>query len=50
MNTLPKCPKCNSQYTYKDNMLFICPECAHEWMDDVEAKIGDSVLTVKDAK
>ena len=31
MSTLPKCPKCNSEYTYEDGGMFICPECAHEW-------------------
>ncbi|WP_312770619.1 TFIIB-type zinc finger domain-containing protein, partial [Enterobacter soli] len=25
---LPHCPKCNSEYTYEDNGMFICPECA----------------------
>ena len=33
MNTIPPCPKCNSQFTYNDGLLFICPECAHEWTD-----------------
>ncbi|HKN05671.1 MAG TPA: alkylphosphonate utilization protein, partial [Buttiauxella sp.] len=23
--TLPHCPKCNSEYTYEDNGMFICP-------------------------
>lgn len=49
MNTLPKCPQCNSLYTYKDDTLLICPECAHEWQDNVETKITDNVLTAKDA-
>ena len=31
MNTLPACPKCNSEFTYEDGGLYICPECAHEW-------------------
>lgn len=31
MNTLPNCPKCNSEYTYQDQDNYICPECAHEW-------------------
>lgn len=31
MNTLPPCPKCNSEFTYEDGGLYICPECAHEW-------------------
>ena len=49
MNTLPKCPKCNSEYTYQDGALFICPECAHEWTSNVEEKLTDTTLTVKDA-
>ena len=31
MSTLPPCPKCNSEYTYEDGQMLICPECAHEW-------------------
>lgn len=65
MSSLPKCPKCNSEYTYKDSMLFICPECAHEWTSDVEEKSadvgfkdangnllqdGDTVTVIKDLK
>lgn len=50
MTTLPKCPQCNSEYTYQDGMLFICPECAHEWTNDVtEEKTGDVALIIKDA-
>jgi len=31
MDANPNCPKCNSEYTYEDGPLWICPECAHEW-------------------
>lgn len=31
MDTTPHCPKCNSEYTYADGNLWICPNCAHEW-------------------
>lgn len=31
MSALPACPKCNSEFTYEDGGLYICPECAHEW-------------------
>lgn len=34
MSTLPACPKCNSEFTYEDGQLLICPECAHEWSAD----------------
>ena len=31
MSALPPCPKCNSEFTYEDGNVYICPECAHEW-------------------
>ena len=31
MENLPNCPKCNSEYTYEDGSLLVCPECAYEW-------------------
>ena len=31
MDKLPNCPKCNSEYTYEDGSLLVCPECAYEW-------------------
>jgi protein PhnA len=36
MNEIPRCPKCNSDYGYKDNNIdvFICPECGNEWVTD----------------
>ncbi|MFP3917246.1 zinc ribbon domain-containing protein YjdM [Lysinibacillus telephonicus] len=43
---LPNCLKCNSQYTYQDGELFICPECAYEWTVDEQVEEG---LVVKDA-
>lgn len=65
MTTLPNCPKCNSEYTYEDGSLLICPECAHEWSltaaADSEEKVvkdangnvlkdGDAVSVIKDLK
>jgi len=49
MNTLPPCPKCHSEYTYQDGVLFICPECAFEWAENAEAQQSDNSLIVKDA-
>lgn len=49
MQDLPTCPKCNSQYTYKDGEQFICPECSHEWTTVVDANTTDDALVVKDA-
>lgn len=66
MSSLPKCPKCSSEYTYEDGEMFICPECAHEWpknaataVEDVRVvrdavgnvlQDGDSVTVIKDLK
>lgn len=50
MNTLPKCPKCNSEYTYKDGEMLVCPECTHEWMNDViDVNSDNNNLMIKDA-
>lgn len=49
MSGLPPCPKCGSAYTYEDNALFICPECAHEWARDAGAESDELALVVKDA-
>lgn len=48
MSTLPNCPKCNSEYTYEDGLMLVCPECAHEWNANA-AEASDDVLVVKDA-
>ena len=66
MNIVPKCPACSSEYSYEDGDLFVCPECAHEWLkasaDAVETtnvvrdafgnelKDGDSLTVIKDLK
>lgn len=31
MTDLPKCPKCDEDYTYQDREMLVCPSCAHEW-------------------
>src|SRR3990167_9438737 len=31
MNNEHKCPKCNSENTYQDMNVWVCPECYHEW-------------------
>jgi protein PhnA len=49
MNNLPQCPKCNSEYTYQEGVLFICPECAYEWEGKAEEKTAEHDLVVKDA-
>ena len=49
MDNLPNCPKCNSEYTYEDGNLLICPECAHEWNANSAAESNEDELVVKDA-
>lgn len=49
MTDLPKCAKCGSGYTYKDGVLYICPECGHEWAVQGEAKEESAQPVVKDA-
>ena len=63
--SLPNCPKCQSQYTYQDGELNICPECGHEWSihqdDGIQEKVirdangnvlqdGDTITVIKDLK
>ena len=49
MSTLPKCPKCNSEFTYEDGSNYVCPECAHEWGKDASAESAEEKRVVKDA-
>lgn len=66
MLEMPKCPKCQSEYTYENEGLFVCPECAHEWpmlaeaateetrvIKDANGNVltdGDTVSVIKDLK
>jgi protein PhnA len=49
LSTLPPCPKCNSEFTYADGDLLICPECAHEWSATATAEDGDDSKVIKDS-
>jgi protein PhnA len=49
MESLPNCPKCNSEYTYEDGSLLVCPECAHEWSLESEASGDEDAVLAKDA-
>lgn len=64
--TLPNCPQCNSEYTYEDGNMLVCPMCAYEWSpedntDAEEEKVyrdangnvlqdGDTISIIKDLK
>jgi len=61
-DTAPTCPNCDSEYSYKDRSLYICPECGYEWdpseveeliVKDVNGNVlavGDKVTLIKDLK
>jgi len=49
MSNLPNCPECDSEYTYEDRSLFVCPECAHEWSQSAEVAESDDAPVIKDA-
>lgn len=48
MSNFPNCPRCNSEYTYQDGALLVCPECGHEWVNAAELD-SDDTSAVKDA-
>ena len=49
MSNLPNCPKCQSEYTYEDGALLVCPECAHEWALSSDGEYGEEQKVFKDA-
>lgn len=66
MDQLPNCPQCQSEYTYEDGALYVCPECGHEWTASEQEALeessvirdsngnvledGDTVVVIKDLK
>ena len=49
MSDIPPCSECKSPYAYDDGMMFVCPECGHEWAKDgIEAAAADEPA-IKDA-
>jgi protein PhnA len=49
MSSLPNCPKCSSEYTYEDGLLFVCPVCAHEWTAESEINSLEKEKVIKDS-
>lgn len=49
MSSLPNCPKCSSEYTYEEGMLFVCPVCAHEWTAESEINSFEDEKLIKDS-
>lgn len=49
MTEFPPCPECKSTLTYQDGVLFVCPECAHEWQTAAESTADEEKHVVRDA-
>ncbi len=49
MKDIPDCVKCGSKFTYKNENLYICPECSHEWTEELESNDEKHKVVVKDA-
>lgn len=42
MSEFPNCPQCDSEYTYDDGSLFVCPDCGHEFTQESLAETAES--------
>ena len=49
MSSLPACPKCNSEFTYQDGQMYVCPECAHEWSTVAAADSAEGSKVYRDS-
>lgn len=50
MDVLPRCPKCQAEFTYEDGAMLACPMCGHTWPKDKRAGATDSAgPVVRDA-
>lgn len=49
MSDTIECPACQSPYGYEDRGLYICPECAHEWVPGSSNSSDDKEKVVRDA-
>lgn len=49
MSQLPPCPKCQSEFSYEDGAMYVCPECAHEWSPASENDDNENDTIIKDA-
>jgi protein PhnA len=49
MSDLPACPECGSAFTYEDREMYVCPECAHEWMRVGLVESAENGSSISDA-
>ncbi len=38
------CPKCQSENIYQDGNLWVCPECANEWVEKAQAATEEAAV------
>lgn len=64
MAEIPNCPQCSLENTYFDGVVYVCPDCGHEFNGDSEQEAddvsrdsngtelfdGDAVTVIKDLK
>lgn len=46
---LPSCPQCDSEFTYENGPLLVCPMCAHEWVPGEAEEAASEEAVIKDA-
>jgi protein PhnA len=49
MSEFPNCPQCESEYTYRDRLMYVCPECGNEWSVDAQAVGSATEVSIKDS-
>jgi protein PhnA len=49
MSDISPCTECKSPYGYDDGMMFVCPECGHEWAKDSTTADAEEGPVIKDA-
>ncbi|PNK60431.1 zinc ribbon domain-containing protein YjdM [Psychrobacter sp. FDAARGOS_221] len=49
--SLPNCPSCDSDLTYEDGALLVCPMCGHEWTaaEAENAESAEAEAVIRDA-
>ncbi len=49
MSEFPNCPQCESEYTYRDRSMYVCPECGNEWSVDAQPVESATKAPVRDS-
>jgi protein PhnA len=49
MSELPHCPECNSEFTYQDAAMLVCPEYGNEWSASADEAATQHNSVISDA-